>query len=332
MSLLTSAARALRWHRPLMLVAAASGVVLVVCLVGLAVDDRVLLGAPVWLKPTKFAISIAVYGVTLAWLLSSLKRRRRLGWVLGAVIAVLLVGELVAIVLQAARGQQSHFNYATPFDAAVFQAMAGMIVALWVANIVAGVLFLVQRPGARSMAWAIRAGMLVSVAGMAVAFFMPQPSPEQLAALEADREVGIIGAHTVDARDGGPGLPLTGWSTVAGDLRVPHFFGIHGLQVLILFALLLAALAGRYAVLRSDAVRARLVLVASGGYAGLFGLVTWQALRGQSVVRPDLLTSAVGVGLMVATGVGVAAVLGVAASQLSRPVVPGEAGSRVTIP
>jgi hypothetical protein len=38
---------------------------LVVSAVGLAFDDRVLLGAPVWLKPFKFAVSMAVYGTTL---------------------------------------------------------------------------------------------------------------------------------------------------------------------------------------------------------------------------------------------------------------------------
>ena len=38
-----------------------------VSLAGLLLDPRVITGAPAWLKPAQFAISTAVYSLTLAW-------------------------------------------------------------------------------------------------------------------------------------------------------------------------------------------------------------------------------------------------------------------------
>ena len=96
--------------------------------------------------------------------------------------------------------------------------------------------------------------------------------------------MAISGAHTVGAVDGGPGLPGTGWSVEHGDLRVPHFMGLHALQALPLFAWLLQRRGWRTASL----VRAVQTIAAS--YAILLSILVWQALRGQSVIRPDPLT------------------------------------------
>ena len=77
------------------------------------------------------------------------------------------------------------------------------------------------------------------------------------------------------APDGGPGLPGTGWSREHGDLRVPHFLGLHAMQVLPLLALALGR--RRW----PETTRVRLTLTAAASYALLFALLLWQALRGQ---------------------------------------------------
>src|SRR5690606_9939710 len=105
----------------------------------------------------------------------------------------------------------------------------------------------------------------------------------QIAAARADGRMPVSGAHTVGAPDGGTGLPGTGWSRTHGDLRIPHFIGLHAVQVLPFVAFVL----GRWR--RPAHGRVGLVGVAAGSYAALFGLLMWQALRGQSLVQPDAL-------------------------------------------
>ncbi|MER5885789.1 hypothetical protein ABT160_18305 [Streptomyces sp. NPDC001941] len=257
-------------------------VLAVVSAVGMAVDDRVLVGSPIWFKPFKFSVSFAAYSLSLAWMLSLLPRARRTGWWAGTVVAVASAIEMVAITGQVVRGTRSHFNNTTPFDETVYQVMANTVVVLWTATLVIAVLMFRSALPDRASSWAVRCGSLLALAGAALGFLMTLPTAEQQRTAST-----IVGAHSVGVPDGGPSMPLTGWSTTGGDLRVPHFFGMHALQLLPLFLLLTVALAPRVPALRDAGTRLRLVLVASGGYAALLALLTWQALRGQSLVHPD---------------------------------------------
>jgi hypothetical protein len=243
--------------------------------------------------------------VTLAWILSQLHRRRRLAWWSATAVSAAGAVEMVLIVGQVIRGRQSHFNELTAFDAAIWRTMGATIVALWLGTLVIAVLVMRQRLADRAVTWSVRAGVALALVGMSVGFLMIRPTQEQAAA-DADR--AIVGAHSVGVADGGPGMPLTGWSTTGGDLRIPHFVGMHALQLLPLLALLLAVLGTRFAALRSDRVRLQLLVVASGGYAGLVALLTWQALRGQPLLRPDGATLAAAGALAAAMAGGLALV------------------------
>ncbi|MGW4245102.1 hypothetical protein [Nocardia sp. NPDC004722] len=284
------------WHRPLLWLAAAMAVLVVISVGGMVFDRRVITGLPAWDKPAKFALSVLIYAVTWAWLIPQLPRGGRLARWAGSVAALLLGLEMVIIVVQVVRGTTSHFNLSTPFNSTLWYLMGISIAGVWLATAAIG-LVLWRNPGPdRARALGIRYGTVLSLIGMALGFLMVLPTQSQ-----GSRPRLIAGAHTVGLPDGGPGLPLLGWSTVGGDLRIPHFVGIHALQLIPLVVIALELLATRLPALHDVARRTRLVTIAAAAYAVLLGVVTWQALRGESIVHPQALTlTALGI-LLIAT-------------------------------
>ena len=130
-------------------------------------------------------------------------------------------------------------------------------------NLLAAIALLRQRMPDEAFAWSLRLGLLIALAGMAEGFVM-----------------AALGAHSVGVPNGGPGIPFLGWSSVGGDLRAAHFLGLHALQAMPLLGWLVSR--------RKD--RLTLVWTAGLSYLGLVLLLTWQALRGQSIVHPDAQT------------------------------------------
>ncbi len=262
----TALADARRGHRGLFAFALAMAVLTPVLGVLALVDDRVLLGAPLWFKPLKFSISLTLYAATLAWMLGQLRERalQRTGWVVTAAGAI----EMAIIVGQAAVGHRSHYNTDTPLSAALWSTMGTTIAVLWLATLAVALRFLREPGRDRVAATAIRLGLVVALIGLAEGFLM-----------------ATVGAHAVGVPDGGPGLPFVGWSTIGGDLRIAHFVGMHALQGLPLLAAALVAIR-RF----TDETRVQLVRTAAAAWAGLVVLLTWQALRAQPLLAPDATT------------------------------------------
>ena len=264
-----------------------------IAVVGLIVDPTVLTGAPAWMKPAKFSFSIAVYLLTLRWILSHVRGHARLLAVLSTVITVALVAEIALVEMQVFRGTTSHFNESSDFDAAVFYAMGGIVSLVLIATIAAGVIALRQRGLDPGLAAGLRWGIGICVLGMLAAVTMI-----------FNKGWNDSGGHTVGAADGGAGMPITGWSLEHGDLRVGHFIGLHALQLLPLLA---------WALLRwthwDARTRARLLHVAGASYTAVVLFFTWQALRGQSLVRPDSQTLAVAAALAGLAALATVAVL-----------------------
>jgi hypothetical protein len=257
---------------------------LAISAVGLIVDPQLITGAPAWLKPAKFALSIAVYVFTLAWTFTFVPGFRRTRRIVGWVTAIVMLLELGIIAVQAWRGTSSHFNFSTPLNAVLFAVMGAAIVIQTVTSIAVAVALWRQEFEDQALGWALRLGMIITIIGAFSGGLMTRPTADQLAAAHAGQGMPVIGAHTVGAPDGGSGMPGTGWSAEHGDLRVPHFVGLHALQALALFALVLR---GRRLSTNS---KVRLTLTAAGSYLALFAILLVQALRGQAILNPDAST------------------------------------------
>jgi hypothetical protein len=268
-----------RASRPL----TATGIVMLVAfaasLAAMAVGHGYILGAPTWLKPAKFAISTAIYVFTLAWIFTYLPERRRLTASVGWLTSVIVVLEVGIIDVQAGRGVTSHFNVGTPLDGALFAIMGIGILIAWMAAIALTVGLFRHSFADEALGWALRLGLLITVIGQATGGLMTNPTSAQLAAARTSR-LTVAGAHTVGAPDGGPGVPITGWSTEHGDLRVPHFVGLHAVQ-------LIPAIAWLIGPLGSAIRRRRAVFVAAAAYVALYAILLAQALRGQPFLAPQ---------------------------------------------
>jgi hypothetical protein len=210
-----------------------------------------LVGPVTWRKPIEFGISGAITTLSLAWVLSRLPRSSGWDWSAATLIAF-FVPETLLIDTQQWRGVPSHFNYDTDFDTAVFSVMGILIGVVAIGIAILAVRSFGRVNGPPSTALAIRAGMIFLLLGQ----FMG----------------GLIVANGV-----GPDSTVANASIIgaAGELKVPHALGLHGLQVLAILALILerTPVSGRSALMGVASCAVGYALLIAAGtlqtYAGL---------------------------------------------------------------
>jgi hypothetical protein len=170
-----------------------------------------LTGPVSWRKPITFGLSTGVLLLSLGWVVALMPvtpRRQRQAWLISA----LLVAEVGLIDMQQWRGVASHFNTATPFDAAVFSAMGALIVAastvvaLWTRDV-----FTQPLATSRLNVLAIRAGLVMLNVGNLIGLAMSVSGQTALKPLHA------IALHVIQA------LPVVVWA-LAVALRLSRQF------------------------------------------------------------------------------------------------------------
>ena len=236
----------------------------ILCLAGLVIDERTLLGVNVWIKPLKFSISTGIYILTLGFLTTLYPFSKRKKNIITNIVAITLLLEIGIIIYQGARGVQSHYNVSSAFDGMLFAAM-GILIAI---NVLIMVLFIFETVRlklntTKSIQWAILLGWIIVVVGSWVGGQMISQM-----------------AHNVGVADGGAGLPLVNWSTVAGDLRIAHFFGLHAIQVIPLFAFWISKKWNT-----SNRNQISIVTIFGLLYAGWIGFTFYQAKMGMALIE-----------------------------------------------
>lgn len=236
------------------------------------IDDRLIEGASVWAKPMKFAASFALHLATLAVLAQLIvPDRRGGGWTTGllaAATAAALV-EVFYVYLQSARGRTSHFNFDTGLETFLYYGvMGGAALVIVAATIGLGVM--IARHPAHGIGPGLRAGAVLGlIVGGVATFAVAGP----MASGDLTRTGRWIGGSLTHA----DGLPLVGWSTTGGDLRVPHFFATHLVQVLPLLGLIADRITPAFA-------RA-IVLCGLVAMLVVTGATFLQAMSGQAFLR-----------------------------------------------
>jgi len=215
--------------------------------VGVAFDPTTVNGEPAWLKPAKFAGSIALVSATLGWLGAHLpvdeRFRRRVSLVVGGGFTV----EIALIGGQAARGVGSHFNRATTLDTVV-GAVMGVTILVVTGSVAA--LVLRARGGEFDVHPAFATGVLLGI-GLFV-----------VGAVQGGTMIALQ-SRTVETT--GPTVPVVGWQVVGG-FRLSHFVGLHALQTVPLAGFLAAGGRGGDGLDRPR----RVVFLVAGGHALVF--------------------------------------------------------------
>lgn len=192
-----------------------------------ATDYRLFNEISVWSKPFKFALSFAVYFATLLIFARYLPLgylRKGMGRLIAVSITFVALGEMAYLTIQSALGEASHFNSTTSFHALMYVLMG--IGATWLVAAPLGLGWVIGRNSAKNNPM-----VLSIIIGLALTFILGGGFGGYL----SSQTNHWVNAAATDAN----GILLFNWATDGGDLRVAHFFGLHAMQAVPLFALLL---------------------------------------------------------------------------------------------
>lgn len=225
-------------------------------------DPRQLNDINIWSKPMKFYASVGLHMITLAFVARFINadvREKFSVYGLAWVLTLTVIAEVAYLTIQAARGRHSHWNFETKFESLMYAGMGvGAVIMILVAAVIG---LLVYRYPVREIGQGLRLGILLGmvlgfITTLIVAGYMSSQNSHWVSGIPSDAD----------------GLPLVGWARGGGDLRVPHFFATHLMQIIPL----IGWMADRYSQRPT-----RIVIAASAIGVSAVAATFIQALSGQ---------------------------------------------------
>jgi hypothetical protein len=231
------------------------------------IDLRTFDDIDVWIKPTKFVFSVAIFALTIAWFFGYVRPERRKAASLRAAVAVIIAAgsfEIIYISWQAGQGLASHFNRSSTF----YEIMYGLM-GVGALSLVAATLPLAWEIGRRPAPGLNSHYVAAVVIGLVMCFVLGGGFGIYMSQ-QSGHAVGRIGGHSL----------LFGWNRAGGDLRIAHFLGIHAQQAIPILGMLTRGL--------SAPLRWTMLVGGSVAYAALAVALFSEALQGRPLL-PNLL-------------------------------------------
>ena len=191
-------------------------------------DTRTIADVNIWTKPLKFIYAFGIHFATILLVLPLLQKKyfdNKVVLYSSIIAAYSLVLEVIYIAIQALRGRASHFNDLTQLENLMYGLMGVGAVLGIIGSFVIG--YYILKYARENISFGVKYGVGVGLMlGSALTFIVAG-------------YLGGNGSHFIDKSFQNIALlPIMGWSTIYGDLRVPHFFATHTMQFLPLVGLL----------------------------------------------------------------------------------------------
>ena len=173
-------------------------------------DDTQVLGKNAWLTPMKYYFSIGIFiwsmGVYLYYLNNKLQRSLLI-W--GLLVTTFL--QTSGVLFQSLRGVSSFYKQYTPFDEFIFNLQIVNYFVFFILMLAITYLFYFQKKNSNSQhfTWGIRLGLVIFLIGLSIGFYMM---------LVYGNYQSIEGITILNKKQ--------------GNLIIPFFLGIHGLQII----------------------------------------------------------------------------------------------------